>query len=379
MKILHLFSNWKWTGPAEPALDLCVSLGRRHETAFISGSHPRSPDENEVARHAREKGIDPVGGFHLDKHFHPIHNLEDIVKLRRLLREKEYDAVHSHMANDHFIAACASRRLRPRPRIVRSFYDAGGPPRSMRTRWLLRHYTDGAVVISDRARKRLANVCSLPSGRVAVILGGVDTARFDPAGVDRRATRGALGLGKDDFVFGIVARMQRHRKFGVLLQAFARALEDEPRLRLVIVGRGTHQEEVARSPARAMGLGERVVFAGYLQGRAFVETLGAMDCALFLVPGSDGSCRAVREKMSMALPVIAARTPPLDEMIVEGKTGSLVEPDVSGLAAAMIRAAGNREGTAAMGRRSREKALAEFSLEVQAGRVEELYRTVTGG
>ena len=26
IRVLHLFSNTKWTGPAEPALNLCVAL-----------------------------------------------------------------------------------------------------------------------------------------------------------------------------------------------------------------------------------------------------------------------------------------------------------------------------------------------------------------
>ena len=29
MKILHLFSDWKWTGPAEPVLNLCKELEKR--------------------------------------------------------------------------------------------------------------------------------------------------------------------------------------------------------------------------------------------------------------------------------------------------------------------------------------------------------------
>ena len=26
MKVLHLFSDWKWTGPAEPTVSLCAAL-----------------------------------------------------------------------------------------------------------------------------------------------------------------------------------------------------------------------------------------------------------------------------------------------------------------------------------------------------------------
>ena len=38
MKVLHLFSNWKWTGPAEPAVNLAAALrGRGLDAAFACG------------------------------------------------------------------------------------------------------------------------------------------------------------------------------------------------------------------------------------------------------------------------------------------------------------------------------------------------------
>jgi len=376
MKILHLFSNWKWTGPAEPAVNLCRMLSGNHDTTFIPGGHPRSFKDNEVAAHAIEHGIEPVPGFHLEKHFHPLRNLEDVMKLRTFLHEREFDLIHTHMTNDHFVAACALRTLGKRTPVVRSFYDPDGLANSIRARWMLRHFTQGALVITERARTSLIDRNYLAAERVMVSPGGVDTERFDPTGVDRAAARSALGVGAHEFLFVIVARMQRHRKFDVLLRAFKMACDVEEGLRLLIVGRGTHQEEVACQPVRENGLSDKVIFSGYLRGNDFVNAVAAADCSLFMIPGSDGSCRAVREKMSLGLPVIASRMPPLDEIVDEGQTGFLVETIEADLAGALLRAARDRGATAAMGQNARQKALAEYSLAVQAARVEECYRTV---
>jgi glycosyltransferase involved in cell wall biosynthesis len=202
--------------------------------------------------------------------------------------------------------------------------------------------------------------------------------RFDPERVDRAVARAGYNLGEDDFVLGIVARMQRHRKFEILLEAMRQAMKEEPSLRLLIVGRGTHKDEVAVQPVENMGLGDRILFTGYLQGDAYTQALAAMDCALFLVPGTDGSCRAVREKMAMGLPVIAADTPPLNEMVVTGENGFLVEPTVEGLKAAVLEAARNRDRMEAMAARSLGEARERFSLEVQARRVEQFYERILG-
>lgn len=375
MKVLHLFSNWKWTGPAEPAVNLCRTLARRHEVVFIPGGHPRPLKDNEVATEAVARGVEPVEGFMLDKHFHPLRNIEDIMKLRSFLQDGDFDIIHTHMPNDHFIAGVARRTLRSRSRIVRTYYDADGLAGGMRSRWLLRHATKAAIVISERARQSILDAKALRPERVVIIPGAVDTERFDPGAVDRAAARADLDLGQEDFVFVIVARMQRHRKFEVLLRAFHEVSGKDPAARLIIIGRGTHQDEVARTPAHELGLTDRVVFAGYRSGQDFVNTLGSADCALFLIPGSDQSCRAVREKMSMGLPVIASKLPPLDEMIDDGRTGFLSELTEEGLLEAMLRAANDRDGTRAMGEASRAKALAEYSLEAQARSVEAVYES----
>jgi len=41
MKILQLFSDWKWTGPADPVTSLCKALEKRgHDVTFAHGKPP---------------------------------------------------------------------------------------------------------------------------------------------------------------------------------------------------------------------------------------------------------------------------------------------------------------------------------------------------
>ena len=53
MRVLHLFSNAKWTGPAEPALNLCVAL-RRYG---VDADFACAPDAGEIE--ARPPGKKP--------------------------------------------------------------------------------------------------------------------------------------------------------------------------------------------------------------------------------------------------------------------------------------------------------------------------------
>src|SRR5439155_1076716 len=68
-----------------------------------------------------------------------------------------------------------------------------------------------------------------------VDLHGVDPLVFRPDEASRRATREALGV-RDAFVYLSVGAMTWNKGLDVLLAAFARVIESEPDIRLVLKG-----------------------------------------------------------------------------------------------------------------------------------------------
>jgi glycosyltransferase involved in cell wall biosynthesis len=301
----------------------------------------------------------------------PFANYPDGRRLRQWLRADGYGLVHCHLRNAHVVAALAARRMAHRPLVVRSAY-AGEGPRGYWERRLLREMTDGLLVVSEQARRHVVERLGFPPDRVWVVHTAIDLARFDPArGLgDLRAE---LGLAPDAFVVGIVARVQWRRRFHVLLQAIERVRGRLPQLRFLIVGRGTNIEPIAVKPVRRMGLDDIVTFTGYQQGDDYVRTLATMDAKVFLVPGTDGSCRAVREAMAMGLPVIAARRGMLPELVADGERGVVLDDTPENLAGAMVALAREPERRAALGRAARRYALDHFSLERLGASVGEIY------
>ena len=173
---------------------------------------------------------------------------------------------------------------------------------------------------------------------------------------------------------GVVARMQTHRRFDELLEGFARAARGDPGLHLVILGRGTHQRTVAHEPAARSGVGDRIHFPGYIEPARYPAILPCFDALLFLVPGSDGTCRAVREAQASGVPVIAAARGLLPELIAPGESGVLLDRDDPDAIAAAIR--GLRADPArrdALARGARRFAAERFDARAAAARVAELY------
>lgn len=374
MRVLHLFSNCKWTGPAEPALNLCLSL----RTLGLDADFACAPDAgrsvNAVVETARARGIEPILRFHLYKHPDFFHTLADRRNLEQYLRSEPYDLLHCHLLNDHNVALRASRRLGIP--LLRSSYEGVGLPVRWRSRSLLGR-CDFLIEPSELALRHDEKHFGFPHQRMRVVPNAIDTARFDPARAlpDLRAR---LGIPQDRFVFGIVARMQTHRNFEVLFEALHRVAQAHAQVHLVVVGRGTYQDAVGHRPVERLGLRERVTFTGYVSGDDYVGALAAFDAGIFLVPGSDGTCRAVREIMAMGKPMIVAARGMLPEIAQHERHGLVFDGSVEQLAAAMERFLSQPEQTAQFAAASGAQARTVYSLEAQARAVAEIYGQVLG-
>jgi glycosyltransferase involved in cell wall biosynthesis len=144
-----------------------------------------------------------------------------------------------------------------------------------------------------------------------------------------------FGVRADEPVAGIVARVQKHRKFDLLLNAVERVVKEIPHFKFLIVGRGTHIDTLARQPVKQRELEKNVIFTGYRQDD-YRDVLNLLDFKVFLTPGSDGSCRAVREALACGKPVVAFRTGILPELIKDKKTGILVNDRTADLVRGML-------------------------------------------
>jgi UDP:flavonoid glycosyltransferase YjiC (YdhE family) len=107
MKILHLFSNWKWTGPADPTVNLCKGLEKRgHDVTFAYRKPPLSVEDS-IEKRVLQAGVKATDRFHLDHSvkvyqpsFLPTH-LRDISDLTRYLREEKFDILNVHHSHGH--------------------------------------------------------------------------------------------------------------------------------------------------------------------------------------------------------------------------------------------------------------------------------------
>ena len=177
------------------------------------------------------------------------------------------------------------------------------------------------VVGSEFARRQLATELGCRTDHVAVVPYGVDE-RFAPG--PRRADLveryGLAGATVVLFFGGLKSR----KNLPLLLDVFARVAATAPAARLVVAGGGPLRAELERR-ARAGGLGDRVVFTGYVAEAEKVDHFNLAD--VFVFPSAmEGFGLAIGEAMSCGLPVVGSDRGSIPEILVDGEGGFLVDP-----------------------------------------------------
>jgi glycosyltransferase involved in cell wall biosynthesis len=335
---------------------------------------PEDPDgrPDSLPQQARAAGVEPLLALSRARGAIWWRDTDDAHRLAGLLAAQRFDVVHTWHTRDHVIAvrATAAGRRDGATRLVRSHRSADPIPGLPWNRWLFGRVTDGLLCVSPQTALRNAR---LRRGRpVLGALGAVDLERFAPRPPDP-ALRASLGLLPSHLVIGITARVQRHRRFDLLLTAMARLAQSLPEARLLVIGRGTHLEQTARRPAERLGLAQHVIFTGYRSGD-YPDVLRACDLFTMLVPGSDGGCRALLESAAAGLPAVTTDLGTLPEICLNGETGLVVPPDAAALAAAwrkLLEDAPLRQKLGAAARRRAERCFSPARL---AEEVEGLYR-----
>ncbi len=365
-KILHLFSNHRWTGPAEPALTLIKNLRELgwdiHFVCSVKGV-PKNK-YNRVYDTAIQWDIPVYDTFYLSKHRNIIKDYFDQRQLEKVIKNNTYKIIHCHLDNDHRLGV----KIRENSQILfRSNHYGEGLPKKIKG---LIKKTDFILEPSLTAQKQDVQQFNLFPEKCPIIPLAIALQRFNP---NRPLPEIKLVLPENSITLGIVARLQTHRKYQLLLSALHTLIQEGWKLNLIIIGRGTKQEEVAYRPVRDLGLEEHVIFTGYLNDDNYVAMLNIFDIGIYLVPGTDGTCRTVREYMAMGKPVIATRTGILPELISHEKEGLIVDDTVESLYHAIRTLCAHTEYRKRLGDNAREKAIQNFSPEKQAKAVSELY------
>lgn len=198
---------------------------------------------------------------------------------------------------------------------------------------------NGLISFSEQQRQALLQCLPVPAEKYIYIPNGVDLRRFQKR-PRREDIRRQWGFQEDNFVFGLIGRLDRQKGSLEFIEAAGRVLSEYPKARFVLVGGNTiggEGELLIGTKARLheMGITNQIVLTDYRSD--IPDVMNALDA--FVLPSYEEAFGNVTlEAMASGLPVIGTNSGATPEILEQGRAGLLCEPRSSdSLADAMTR------------------------------------------
>lgn len=227
------------------------------------------------------------------------------------------------------------------------------------------HYT------ADRAR---ATHPDLPAIHVCHL--ALDEQAPPDAGEVDRELLGRIG-DRSVLLVGRMVSAERHKGHDELLEVWSEVVARMPPAQLVIAGQGDDLPRYQKK-ARDLGIDRSVVFAG----RVTEATLHALyqRVAAFAMPSrAEGFGLVYLEAMSHRLPVLASTADAATEIVVDGETGFLIDPNNRpALVDRLVRLLENASLRERLGNAGYARWQAQFSYNRFQTRLEEILRPLRG-
>jgi glycosyltransferase involved in cell wall biosynthesis len=281
----------------------------------------------------------------------------------RLLRSemKRVDVTIAHGSST--LLACGLAGLGPgRPFVYRQISDS----RFWAPTWIRRarvaaylRFPGRIVALSNGAADTLHEYLWVPARKVDVVPNGVPRRGFAPASPAQRAeTRAALGLPEGSFVVTYTGALVPEKGVHVAIEALS-----DPDAHLLVVGGGPELERL-RSLAAESAPG-RIHFAGELVD--VLPAYRASDAVILASLGGDSMPASLIEAGFCALPCVSTPVGSISDIVIDGRTGVLVEPgDVASTASAINSYSDDRGLGRQHGRAAEQHCLEHFEIGVVA-------------
>ena len=259
-------------------------------------------------------------------------NLKAYKQLKRIIDEGHYDIIHCNTPMGGVVTRLAARAARKNGTKVfytaHGFHFYNGAPKM---NWLVyypiekfcaEHYTDKLITINQEDYECAKNRFKCQIEHIHGV--GVKSDRYHPASAEEQhEMRIKEGLKDDDFVILCTGELLPNKNQKTLIEAVKLCEDKIPNIKLLLAGNGPERENLERQ-IEALELQGKAKLLGY---RTDLEEVAPCVDLIASASFREGLPLNIIEGMLCARPVIASHNRGHNELVEDGVTGYLVDPE----------------------------------------------------
>ncbi len=366
VKVLYVFAALPVGGAEEVLITEVEGLDQTRFDPLVCVLSEKGP----VGERIESRGF-PVVALHRMKSHRFDHRI--IRDLYRLIKAEKVDVVHTHLYDGNKYGRLAAGLARVP--VLLSHYHNVYSRRRIKYHLInrvLSFLNDRILAVSQAVKESVIRCDRISPGKIEVLYNGIDPSKFE-GNFEDSGVRRKFGVKPEDFLIGVIARLEEQKGHIYLFRALMRLIPDFPQIKVLVVGDGTLRP-VLEAQVMEMGMSEEVLFVG--TRKDIPEILAALD--LFILPSLwEGFSMALLEALATGTPVIATAVGGASEVIRSGHDGLLIPPgEESSLAAAVREAILDPRKYREMGGKGKETVGRKFTVAQHLTRLQDLYLEV---
>lgn len=184
-------------------------------------------------------------------------------------------------------------------------------------------YSDKIIAVSFSVKNHIEKLCKLESSKIIVIHNGIKQIDVDKVANSKEK----YGFSPESFVVAIIGRINAIKGQEHFVDAIKKICENNINIYGLIVGDAFEGQEWRmenlKEYIKKQNLEEKIKIVGFKSNIA--EVYKFIDCLVLCSIQNDSFPTVVLEAMSCGIPTVAYKCGGVEEMIVEGENGYLVE------------------------------------------------------
>lgn len=374
MKILYPVIDGEVSGGNIVCLRIIEEALKRGYAVIVN-----SPTDSKFTDILRAKGI-KVYNLDTRRSF----RFDNAIKLARIIKKENIDLVHSHGPLGVTILSRLAGWLAAVPVINHAHapdFPSANPGVGLYhylLNWVTSRFFCAGVIAVSEAVKKIIIRQGVNVDKITVVYNGID---LDAIRYDKKTSieiRESFGLNENQQIIGNVGRIDRFKGQHIFIESALKVLKKNPEVIFMIVGEdignaGRYKKELEGLTVD-LGLKQNIIFTGYRHD--VMDLMNTFN--IFVLPSlAEGLSVAILEAMAAKKAVITTPAGGNPEIVIDGSTGTLVEPqNPDKLAEAIIYHLRNPEISKRMGECGYGRVKKYFSLSQMLDKVFDIYKEV---